>query len=58
MPLRNDKTASKSDIFNFNYPSYEIKLLLYKPKLSLETLGLLIETSSRCQDTASSMRHF
>ena len=43
LPLRNNETASKSDICNFNYSSYEMKLLLDKLKQSLETLILFTE---------------
>ena len=43
LPLRNSETASKSDICNLNYSSYEMKLLLDKVKQSLETLILFTE---------------
>ena len=43
LPLRNNETASKSDICKLNYSSYEMKLLLDKVKQSLETLILFTE---------------
>ena len=43
LPLRNNETASKSDISNLNYSSHEMKLLLGKLKQSLDTLILFTE---------------
>ena len=43
LPLRNNETASKSDICNLNYTSHEMKLLLDKLKQSLDTLILFTE---------------
>ena len=43
LPLRNNETASKSDICNLNYSSHEMKLLLDKLKQSLDTLILFTE---------------
>ena len=43
LPLRNNETASNSNICNVNYSSYEMKLLLDKVKQSLETLILFTE---------------
>ena len=43
LPLRNNETASKSDICNLNYSSYEMKLLLDKLKQSLDSLILFTE---------------